>query len=482
MPKGYTTDSRRSDVTFRNVTKRILHAAALALLIGACSNGTVTTTTTLETPTISALPTTTTTNPPLVDGGLTPIDPATLIPLQGGEPILVANWFSGVVSPGGSFSAIQSLMTDSETLRMSLVEVEANAVLANVEIPHGFWGDPVVTDDGVVYWLSGEQGLTIFRLGPGDNQAEALYTDFPPNFTGVDLNILLDGRIGVFGTQEVEHAAGMANLILIAADASTHVEIPLENVIAGYSNDPDPDATIQIFEFAGNAPVWDNKADRFFLVEAARDVVTEVDLTTNEVVEHPFSSPVAFLNQLWTFITPVARAKGPVSGVERDAILSPDGQSLFVATVVTETDVEDTSWETTSSPKDLIVLDVDTWDVSNLDIAVDTLEASPDGIHLLAHGAEVTEGTTAGFEVQPSPVYVIDMSVPEVLLGFQTSDESAAEIQFSPDGELVYISTWSQDTVTIDIVDLGLLQLTGAVSFRELSLVGQAGYMAFHLG
>ena len=73
------------------------------------------------------------------------------------------------------------------------------------------------------------------------------------------------------------------------------------------------------------------------------------------------------------------------------------------------------------------------------------------------------------------------MSLPEVLLGFQTSDESAAEIQFSPDGGLVYISTWSQDAVTIDILDLGLLQLTGAVSFRELSLIGETGYMAFHL-
>jgi hypothetical protein len=348
-------------------------------------------------------------------------------------------------------------------------------------MPHGIWGDPVVADDGVIYWLSGEQGLTLYRLGPGDDQAEALYTDFPPNFTSVNLNILTDGRIGVFGVRRDEHAAGVANLVLIAADASTHENIPLENVIAGYANEPDPDATIQVFEFAGNAPVWDNESGRFLLVEAARDVVTEVNLTTNEVTEHPFSPPVAFLDQLWTFITPVAQAKGPESGVTREAVLAPDGQSLFVATVLTETEVEDSSWETTRSPEDLIVIDVETWDVSNLDIAVDTLEPSPDGSHLLANGAEVTEGTTAGFEVQPSPVYVINMSAPEVLLGFQTSDESAAEIQFSADGELVYISTWSQDIVTIDILDLGLLQLTGAVSFRELSLVGQAGYMAFHL-
>jgi len=170
-----------------------------------------------------------------------------------------------------------------------------------------------------------------------------------------------------------------------------------------------------------------------------------------------------------------------VAGTAREGVLAPDGQRLFIATSITETEVEDTSWETTRSPEDLMVLDLNTWSVSVLDIAVDTLQASPNGLHLLAHGAEVTEGTTAGFEVRPSPVFVIDMSLPEVLLGFQTSDESAAEIQFSSDGGLVYISTWSQDAVTIDILDLGLLQLTGAVSFRELSLIGETGYMAFHL-
>ena len=452
----------------------------LTLLIAACSNTTATTTTS-QAPTTSAVLRTTTTKPPLVDGGLIPVEPATLIPLQGAQPILVADWFSGVVSPGRTFSAVRSLTTDNEQLRMSLVEVATNTVLANVELPHGIWDDPVVTDDGVAYWLSGDQGLTLYQLGAGDDEPGVLYTDFPSTFSSVDLNVLDDGRLGVFGARFDEKPGGLATLILIAADASTHEEIPLENVIAGYSNEHDPDATIQVFEFAGNATVWDDERDRFFLVEAARDLVTEVDLATNEVFEHPFFPPETFLNRLWTFITPVARAKGPVAGTAREGVLAPDGQRLFIATSITETEVEDTSWETTRSPEDLMVLDLNTWSVSVLDIAVDTLQASPNGLHLLAHGAEVTEGTTAGFEVRPSPVFVIDMSLPEVLLGFQTSDESAAEIQFSSDGGLVYISTWSQDAVTIDILDLGLLQLTGAVSFRELSLIGETGYMAFHL-
>jgi len=459
------------------VIQRIFNASVLVLLIGACTSATVDTTTSSVT-TTSTLPTTTTTNPPLVNGGLISVDPVTLIPLQGSDPILVADW----LSPDGQFSAIQSLTTDSDILQMSLVDVASNNVLSTAEMPNGIWGDPIITDDGTVYWLSGDGGLALNQLGPGDAEAEVVYRNFPSGFSNAEFDLLSDGRFGVYGVVVEEFPEGVATLVLVEADGSSHTEISLENVIAGFANAPNPDVTVQVFEFVRNAPVWDEERNRFLLVEAARDVVTEVDLTTGEVKENPFSPPEAFLNQFWAFITPVARAKGPSAGTERVAVLTPDGQNLFVATLITETVVDEGAWEATSSPQDLMVLDVDTWEVSILDVAVDTLNESPDGTYLLAHGAEVTEGTTVGFESRPSPVYVIDMTTKEVLLGFQTSDEAAAEIQFSSGGELVYISTWSDDMVTIDILDLDLLQLTGAVSFRALSLVGPAGYMAFHLG
>ena len=459
--------------------KRTIKLVVLGLFIAACSNGTSTSSS--ASPTTSLLATTTITNPPLVDGGLISIDPATLIPLQGSEPILVADWFSGVVSPNGAFAAIESLAGDNQVLQVSLIELATNEVLANVDMPHGTWDRPIVDNDGMVYWLGGEQGLSLYRVQLGDTEAEILYSGFPPSLSGVSLDLLPDGRFGVFGSRFDERPEGEATVILVAADASGHEEILLESVTAGFANEPDPDSTIQVFEFAGNAPVWDHDGDRFLLVEAARDVVTQVNLSTSEVSEHSFSLPEATLSHLFAWLTPVAQAKGPVAGVTRDAILAPDGRDLFVATLISGTEVEETSWETNRLPQDVMVLDTDTWTVSVLDVSADTLDASPNGIHLLAHGAEVTEGTSAGFEVQPSPIHVIDISTSEVLLNFQTSDVSAAEIQFSADGELVYISTWSQDTATIDILDLGLLQLTGAVSFRELSLVGQAGFMAFHL-
>ena len=454
-------------------------AAVVVLIVAACSNNSATTTS--GTPTTTALPTTTITNPPLVDGGLISVDPATLIPLQGSTPILVADWFTGEVSPNGVFAAIQSLPPDSDNLRLSLIDLAADTVLTDVEMPIGVWDRPIVTDDGVVYWLAGQEGVSLLRIGPGDDDAQTLYADLPPTFSGMSLHLLADGRFGVFGASFDEHPEGVATLFLIAANASSHQGIVLENVTTGFANQPDPDATVQVFEFAGNAPVWDDDGDRFLLVEAVRDVVTEVDLSTGEVSEHIYAQPKAFLDQLWASVIPKAQAKGPVAGTSRVAVLAPDGRHLFVATSITETEVEETAWETIRLPQKLMIIDVDTWEASLLDIAVDALDTSPDGIHLLAHGATVTEGTSAGFVVEPTPVHVIDMALTEVLLGFQSSDTSAAEVQFSADGELSYISTLGQDGVTIETLDLGLLQLTGAVSFRELSLVGQAGYMAFHL-
>lgn len=462
------------------MTRRLIQITLLGVAIAACSNGSTASTTTQAVPT-TVQSTTTVTNPPLVNGGLIPIDPATLIPVQGGEPILVADFFWGEVSPGGTFAAIQSVTTGDETHRLALIDLVTDDVISDIDVFDLGVDASIVTDAGAVVWLSNRQGLVLYRLDPGSTEAEVVYDDFPQGFSSVDLHILPDGRFGIYGVEADEQPGGLATLILVTASADSHEEIQLANVIAGFANESDPDATVPVFEFAGNAPVWTEDGDRFILVEAARDIVTEVDLATLEAVEHSFTPPTAVLDQFWAFFTPVAKAKGPVSGVTRQAVLAPDGQTMFIATSVTKTEVEESSWETTRSPKDLMVLDMNTWDISILDIAVDTLDESPDGRHLLAHGSEITEGTSAGFELQPSPVYVVDMSVPEVLLGFQTSDESAAELQFSLQGDLVYISTWSQDAVTIDILDLGLLQLTGAVSFRELSLVGKAGYMAFHL-
>ena len=94
---------------------------------------------------------------------------------------------------------------------------------------------------------------------------------------------------------------------------------------------------------------------------------------------------------------------------------------------------------------------------------------------LLAQGAEVT-----GSAIRPSPIYVIDMATAQVGPGFQTNDLTRTDVQFSVDGKLAYLSSVDDSGDRIDILDLDIQDLTGAMAFGRLSLIGRAGLVAFH--
>jgi hypothetical protein len=72
------------------------------------------------------------------------------------------------------------------------------------------------------------------------------------------------------------------------------------------------------------------------------------------------------------------------------------------------------------------------------------------------------------------------MATAELLIELPTFDVIATGVSFSRDGDFAYITTWTETEMKIDILDLEILQLTGAISFRELSLIGPADLMAFH--
>ncbi len=258
-------------------------------------------------------------------------------------------------------------------------------------------------------------------------------------------------------------------------------QIALPNVDMGIIGKGEPVGDVETLEIANPVAVWHLENERVLVVEATRDVVTEVNLIDGEITEHPWRIPETGLDRLFAWMMPRAQAKGLTSGITRDAVLSLDGRHLYVATSVAEVEIEeDGEWTRLRTPQDLSVLDTETWNVSVIDMAVDALFLSSDGIHLLAQGSEVTESSN-DFDVSPSPVYVVDTTSQELLIGFQTSDTSSADVAFSSDGAFVYITTWTETEMKIDVLDMGILQLTGAISFRGLSLIGPAGLMAFHL-
>lgn len=447
-------------------------AIVLILLIGACSSGASTTTTTEPETTSTTQHTTTTTRQQIVDGGLVPVDPATLIPLPGASSITQGDWFEGTVSPNGGWVALRKSLR-SEQLWMEIVDLATSEVVAETRLPQGASGLQI-TDEGTAFWMSGGNRMTLFRLRAGASNREKVFDKFPEDFFTDAFQQIDRDRFGFFGLTSTDgQNQGEASIVVLDAWEGSLTQVALPGLDMGIIGRAEPIGDVESLEIANPVAVWDTDNNRVLIVEASRDVITEVNLATGEITEHRWTRPEAFLERLWAFFIPRALAKGLTKGTTRDAVLSTDGDLLYVATRTTVIDED----KEVSSPLDLVVLDTGTWAAAVIDANVDTLYPSPDGVFLLAQGVDVVSG---GAGVRASPVYVIDMSSGELLIGFQTSDTSGTNVSFSRDSGEAYITTWSEQEMKIDILDLGLMQLTGSVAFRELSIVGEAGLMAFH--
>ncbi len=443
----------------------------LALTLAACTGDTAPTTTS-QTQTTNSSGVTTTTRPQITDGGLVPIDPATLVPVPGAKSITQGDWFEGTVSQNGTWLALLKWLR-SEQEWVEIVDLTTNEVVAETRVPQGASGLQI-TDAGSAFWIAGDNRMTLFRLLAGANNREKVFDRFPEDFLTDTFQMLGDDQFGFFGIISTDGVnQGEATIVILDAVDGSLTQVALPDVDIGIIGEGEPVGGVETQEIANPVAVWDIANERVLIVEATRVVVTEVSLSNGEISEHPWRRPEAGLDRFLAWLIPTAQAKGVTTGITRDAALSPDGGSLYVATSVREI-VED---EEVSRHLNLIVLDTETWEAQTIDVAVDTLYPSPDGVFLLAQGVEVIEGELG---VRASPVYIIDMATAELLIEFPISDGIATGISFSRDGSFAYIITLT-DTEKIDILDLEILQLTGAISFRELSLIGPASLMAFHL-
>ena len=451
----------------------VITAVVLLLILGACS-GDASTTTTFQAETTSTTESpTTTARQQIVDGGLVPVDPATLVPVPGAKSITQGDRFHGTVSANGNWVALLKVLTNDQ-LWIEIVDTTTKEVVAEAKLPHVQSGLRI-DDVGTAFWIAGGNRMTLFRLEAEANNRAKVFDKFPEDFFTDTFQLLGGDRFGFLGIIATGgQNQGEAAIVILDAEKGSFTQVALPGLDIGIIGIGDPVGDVETLEIANPVAVWDIDNDRVLIVEASRDAITEVDLTSGEISEHSWTRPEAILDRLWAFFIPPAQAQGLTEGTSRDAVLSTDGKLLYVATKTTEV----IDHNEVSSPLNLVVLDTGTWSAAVIDVNVDTLYPSPDGVFLLAQGVEVISGVPG---VQASPVYVIDMDSAELLIGFQTSDISATDVSFSHDGAEAYITTRSDQEMRIDILDLGLLQLTGAIQFRELSLIGEAGLLAFHL-
>jgi hypothetical protein len=445
-----------------------MRLAVVLVVVTACTSSVVAESTTphgsISTSSTSTTAATTTTNDVLRsnDTGLYRVDPATLIPIPGTEPLTAGGLIDGYSSPNGDWLALQLWFdTMPETNLIQVIETSTGEVVT--EKP-GIIGDFLgMGDNGVVYQMlySGQRGYTLRQLIPGGDHFHPVPVELPREFVTRESVAFLDQqRIAWFGRFRDNPDANLAGVVVVdltTGEAKTHV---IEGLTIG-SVDETELGEWSLQETVGPAVVWDSPRDRVFIVHGDEDAVTTLGLGTGALETRPWSQPTSWLDSLFAWLIPPVQAKGPDEyGVTRNAAISQSGELLYVATSVAEVVIEsDGDWFVQSTPRGVEAIGTETWEVVHRwDIPASEVSLSPDGKHLIATGTTWTE-SPASSHVQSKDVSIIETDTNELVVRFPAF-EAWQDVHFSPEGDYAYLGTCCGGG-RFDIVDLASLEVIG---------------------
>lgn len=409
---------------------------------------------TTSTTTTTAPSTTTAPAPPTLDlGGLVPADPVTLVPFEDADSLVVGDRHDGAVSPDGRWAVVRTSGEEAMT-ELTLIELDGlvSTSIEGDEIGLG----PVVDDTGLAHFFAAGE---LTWISPDDSGVVAS-APFAPDHLTDTLTDLGDGRVAYLTGPDSER--GPISVVIVAGDSVTVHEIA--GVTAGAQTPADPDLPHR--ELVVPAVAFDGGNDIAMIVAADEDVIVVVDLVTGAATEHILTSAA------WPDDEPA----------QRDVFISDDGSTLFVATSHLSVEQTGDGWKATESAHPLVVVDTGDWTSRAIESVIAShIYPSPDRSIIATSGAEtVTEGD-GHTEMTQSPVYVIEVATSEPLVGFEGRSGTIEDVQFSGDGAEMYVLSTGEEAMNIDIVDMATLELAGSVGFPRMSLVGEAGLMAFHL-
>ncbi len=418
---------------------------ALALLLVACETTAVSTTTT-STTVVEA--TTTTAGAQLVDGGLVPTDPPTLVPLQNAEPVVVGLAHRGVVSPSGRWAAIVTAVGSGPVgAKLSIVDLTSLEVMAAADV------DPssvVVNDDGRAFFFV-DSALTTLGI---DGVLAAVDAPDSPFFLQPTLADLGEGRVGYLSASESERS----NVdVVVAADSGVVSLFGVARAAGpGVADDRLPHRANVV-----PAVAW--TSETAYVVSAETNAMTVVDLATGAQADTEFiGSDEPFENP-----------------VQRSAWAAPTGL-LFIATSALEVVDRETDWTATETPQQLVVVDLDDGSSATQDVTLSTLYPSRDGSTLTGIGLTAAWNSAGENTTSQGPVFLLDTETGEPIVGFEGNSGDIVEVQYSPDVGEIYVMSMSELGTNIDVVDTATRSLAGNVAFTSISLIGHAALMAFH--
>jgi hypothetical protein len=446
--------SRRGKVTF----------VAVLVIVAACTNGqsqssqpTAPPDAFAPTPTIGGVPTTTLAPTTTVDServALQRVDPVSLEPMSAFEPIPMGDWMYGsVVSDDGRYLAA-TVNHDEGTTELRLVDLQSWLPVVSRAGSDAFVFD--VDESGSVSYVTYQSPPQV-RIASADG-TETTVASLPLDFSVWGAAAAEWGMV-LWGTKPAED--GSEQVFILTVDAAV-TEIPVPEVQVG-SVDPVSQGPWAPYLYTSPAFTWDPVNDRLLIVHGHEEVVSEVDVSTGEIVEHP-----------------VAETTDLGSGARRSSVLSADGQLLYLSTRSVELIEDDVDWSVITQPAGMKIIDTTTWDiVAQSTEPVTDFWVSPSGQGLMAAGYTTEESETV-YLSQSTGMYLLDSSDLSVRVHYppEREDQWWGPVTFSEAGSIAYASTWVLNQ-QLHALELSSGEILSTVeSAGTLEMIGSVGVLA----
>ena len=377
---------------------------------------------------------------------LSPIDPETLEPVPGLQPVAVGHHYVAGIRPDGRALAVVGWPSDASAGgRLQLIDLATwTAHSADVAID-GNVGVIGFAVDGHELYVPQSPAMPPFAadvvIATGADGAEAGRITLPPTLVPWDLRPTQRGLVAVFavGTDGSWLNNEPPRVILVDPSGRRVVaDLVLEGVVAGQWGTHSTG-----YEASRPGLAWDTARDRLYVIDAAHDRLTVVDLDRGQVVAATeLVSARSPLDALGAWLVPTVSAK-LVPGTDRMAVLDPAGDRLYVATLrrTQSNDVREFSEMALGG----FVVDTRTRRiVGRIDHPVSDLALSPDGGHLLATGTDVLSRHDQAGVVTPHGVFVLDPPSLEQVAHIPSGGPTRIA-GFSPDGGIAYLHSWEDE-------------------------------------